>query len=312
MEDPAFYHWFTTGFIPHVKKIRNEQNKTDQKALLTFDGHCSHVSVRIIEEAINNNIELLRFPSHLTDWLQPLDKCVFKGVKYTCDRKLVAFGKEQMGKGVGRLTKNKFAEYLAETWREAMLPKNIISGFESTEVYPVNAAKFPENEFNPDQLKFYKEKISPDPCDQSAGPSSDKNIKNLPDTDFNLLDGILPTHQVRLAEISEPIPCTSGNVASTTNIEDIISPTKQDLIAIFKTSTNLPEKLNLDTTTFSKPAPTTVIPRLKQLSYGEVLTTDEVLNRMKTIQEQRKTGKNKKGKENKNDSKEMKSNDYKK
>lgn len=32
---------------------------------------------------------------------------------------------------------------------------------------------------------------------------------------------------------------------------------------------------------------------------------------MKTIQEQRKTGKNKKGKENKNDSKEMKSNDYK-
>lgn len=64
---------------------------------------------------------------------------------------------------------------------------------------------------------------------------------------------------------------------------------------VFRTSTDIPAKRNLDTATLSKPVSTEVVPRLKQLAYGEVLTTDEVINRMKTIQEQRKTtGKNNK------------------
>ena len=32
---------------------------------------------------------------------------------------------------------------------------------------------FPENEFDPEKLKFYKEKIASTFCDQSAKPSSD-------------------------------------------------------------------------------------------------------------------------------------------
>lgn len=226
MEEPQFYQWFTTGFIPHVKKIRNEQNKPNQKALLTFDGHCSHVSVRIIEEAINNNIELLRFPSHLTDRLQPLDRCVFKTVKYIWDRKLEAFGKEQMGNSSGRLTKNKFVEYLGATWKEAMLSKNIISGFKSTGVYPVNASKFPEQEFDPKELQFYKEKLLPTLCDQSAGPSSDNTNTNNSennnslDTNLNSSVGISSENQVKRAEITEPIPSSSSTniLASATNL----------------------------------------------------------------------------------------------
>lgn len=43
-----------------------------------------------------------------------------------------------MGKGTDRLSKDKFVELLSETWQEAMLSRNIISGFETTGVYPVN------------------------------------------------------------------------------------------------------------------------------------------------------------------------------
>ncbi|CAH1978091.1 unnamed protein product [Acanthoscelides obtectus] len=54
MEEPQFFHWFTSTFIPHIQKVQ-EKLSLSQYALLIFDAHASHMSVRILEEAINNN-----------------------------------------------------------------------------------------------------------------------------------------------------------------------------------------------------------------------------------------------------------------
>lgn len=35
------------------------------------------MSLKIVKLAMENNIILIKFPSHLTDKLEPLDKCVF-------------------------------------------------------------------------------------------------------------------------------------------------------------------------------------------------------------------------------------------
>jgi len=88
-------------------KFRREKMLPAQIAILIFDGHASHMSVRILEEAIQNNIVLVKLPSHLTDKLQPLDKCVFGPVK-TYWEKLIAHGKKKMVLGTGRLTKGEF------------------------------------------------------------------------------------------------------------------------------------------------------------------------------------------------------------
>uniref|UniRef100_A0A6P7H5K0 Uncharacterized protein LOC114346440 n=1 Tax=Diabrotica virgifera virgifera TaxID=50390 RepID=A0A6P7H5K0_DIAVI len=105
MEEPQFFFWFKDCFIEHVKHIRSHDN-VDQAAVLLYDGHASHYSLRIVEEAIKNKIELMRFPSHLTDRIQPLDKCVFAPVKVKWDKKLVQYGKSEVGQGTGRLTSN--------------------------------------------------------------------------------------------------------------------------------------------------------------------------------------------------------------
>ncbi|CAG9773246.1 unnamed protein product [Ceutorhynchus assimilis] len=72
-------------------------------------------------------------------------------------------------------------------------------------------------------------------------------------------------------------------------------PTKHDILNIFKASTEQYIKKVLD---MEPPEPPVkkVIPRLKQLVYGEVLTTEEVLNRMRNVEKQRKGKGSKTGK----------------
>lgn len=77
----SFYQWFTSSFIPHVQRLREGKDCKDQKAILLFDGHLSHISYKIVKAAMDNKMELIKFPSHLTDRIQPLDKCVYGPVK---------------------------------------------------------------------------------------------------------------------------------------------------------------------------------------------------------------------------------------
>ncbi|KAJ8934092.1 hypothetical protein NQ314_013601 [Rhamnusium bicolor] len=58
MEEPVFYSWFADHFISYVNKIRETlivacQN---QKAILMYHGHRSHVSSRLVQTALENNI----------------------------------------------------------------------------------------------------------------------------------------------------------------------------------------------------------------------------------------------------------------
>ena len=49
--------------------------------LFIFDGHSSHVTLAIIERAIEEDIALLSLPPHCTQYLQPLDRTVFGSLK---------------------------------------------------------------------------------------------------------------------------------------------------------------------------------------------------------------------------------------
>ena len=53
----------------------------ERPLLLIFDGHLSHVSIRVIEKAMEEQITLLKFPPHVTDVMQPLDIACFGPLK---------------------------------------------------------------------------------------------------------------------------------------------------------------------------------------------------------------------------------------
>ncbi|KAG5884693.1 hypothetical protein JTB14_013705 [Gonioctena quinquepunctata] len=157
VEEAQFFNWFESVFIKWVKDLRVTKNLPDQNALLSYEGHKRHIRLRIIEYAPDNKIVLVKFPSHLTDRLQPLDKCIFGPLKTCWEKKLIAHGKKHMGHGAGRLKKNEFTELLAEVWTEVFTERDIFCGFVTTGIFPVNAEKFPGNEFNPIDLKRFKE-----------------------------------------------------------------------------------------------------------------------------------------------------------
>lgn len=71
-------------------------------------------------------------------------------------KKIIAYGKNQMGNGSCRLTKKEFCEMLGQVWKESMKPTNIISGFKSCGIFPVDATMFPKTEFNVVNLEAYE------------------------------------------------------------------------------------------------------------------------------------------------------------
>lgn len=133
MEEPQFFHWFQGCFIKHVENLRKIKNCPEQGALLIYDGHASHISIRIIEIAISHNITLVKQPSRLTDRLQPLDKCVFGSFK-TCWEKKEAVDSP----------KKYFLNCLARF------------GFKSCGIFPVDLTMFPKTDFNVVDLEAYE------------------------------------------------------------------------------------------------------------------------------------------------------------
>ena len=53
----------------------------ERPLLLLFDGHPTHVSVSVIERAMEEKILILKFPPHVTDILQPLEIACFGALK---------------------------------------------------------------------------------------------------------------------------------------------------------------------------------------------------------------------------------------
>lgn len=165
-----------------------------------------------------------------------------------------------------------------------MLPQTIISGFESTGVYPVNREKFPESEFNPEELKLYTEKILQgrtlaENTQKSAINESEPSSSNSRVTQTSTAQS--PT------SINEAEPTISSSRVHQKSVAmPIISPTKEELERIFnkqskRVKTDINKKTEHNTLNEEASAEKKVIPRLKQLAYGEVLTITEVLDRMK-------------------------------
>ena len=94
-----------------------EQNK-ERPMLLLFDGHLSHISIPVVQRAIEENIILLKFPPHVTDILQHLDKCCFGPLKWywkkTLNERINITG---LLKAVDRA---EFVNLISSVWHEGM------------------------------------------------------------------------------------------------------------------------------------------------------------------------------------------------
>ncbi|KAH9292362.1 hypothetical protein KI387_042453, partial [Taxus chinensis] len=107
----------------------------NNRHLLIFDGHGSHVALGTIQEARSLGIDLLTLPAHTSHKLQPLDVSVFAPFKsyFKEERRKWLF--EKHGIDVNRA---ELATLGSRAFQKALSPENIKAGFKRTGIWPLN------------------------------------------------------------------------------------------------------------------------------------------------------------------------------
>jgi len=143
----------------------------DRPQLLVLDGHDSHNFLELIDLAVENSIHIVEMPAHTSNWLQPCDRSLFKPLKdyYRSS------AQELMSQFPGVIIcRAKFTGLFATSWKTAMTPANISSGFKSCGIYPFDPLAIPLDAYLPNYLHTVEEIMAnPDITDEQHRTSVD-------------------------------------------------------------------------------------------------------------------------------------------
>jgi len=126
IDQDLFEKWFSQHFLRYAPAAR--------PLLLLMDGHSSHYYPDIIRKAAKEEVILFVLPPNTTHLTQPLDKGCFGPLKAKWGEVCHKYITDNPGKVVTRYC---FSKLLHEAWI-AMSANNIIAGFKTTGVYPIN------------------------------------------------------------------------------------------------------------------------------------------------------------------------------
>lgn len=139
MERYVLLNYFEKSFLITA------QPTPDNPVLLIYDGHSSHVDLKLIEIAINNNVTILLLPPHSSHLIQPMNLAVFKSVKTTWDQRLCTWNRHHY---IQMLPKQELSRIICNIW--ATLDKQIIkNGFKKAGIYPYNYNAIDPAQFDP-------------------------------------------------------------------------------------------------------------------------------------------------------------------
>jgi len=140
----VFAHWLREFLIPQLNDLR----EPDETALLIFDGHSSHDSDEADKLTGENNIQLIRLPSHTTHKLQPLDVGLFGPMQ-------AAWRKQCKDYTIRTLDEMPLAqlvrEYL-EARTRVMKESNITSAWKKSGIRSLDPDSFGPGDYGPAQL----------------------------------------------------------------------------------------------------------------------------------------------------------------
>ena len=127
MNSELFHKWFKRHFLRYAPAVR--------PLILLMDGHSSHYCLETIELAAEEEVILFTLPPNTTHLTQPLDKGVFGPFKQywrqVCHDYLIS----HPGKVVNRYN---FSSLFSKAWMQTMSCSNIISGFRTTGIFPLD------------------------------------------------------------------------------------------------------------------------------------------------------------------------------
>ncbi len=119
--------WFEKNFIRHLP--------VERPILLLQDGATAHISPRLIDLAIANDIILLCFPPKLTHILQPCDVGIYRKMKSELSK---VMHKVKMLRGDLWISKQNFPAVFKSVFENTFVPGLITESFRKCGIYPLN------------------------------------------------------------------------------------------------------------------------------------------------------------------------------
>lgn len=132
IDGEIFKDWFTDHFLLHVPAGR--------PLLLLLDGHSSHFEPDFIHEAASKGVIVFCLPPNTTHVCQPLDSTCFHVLKSHWRDACSQYLSDNPGKII---TIYQFSKLFASVFTHAFTPRNIMSSFRVTGVYPPNRRAIP-------------------------------------------------------------------------------------------------------------------------------------------------------------------------
>ena len=113
---------------------------------LILDNHASHISLAAIDKCKELGIILLTIPPKTSHRLQPLDVLIFSPFKTAYNSAMDAWIQSHPGK---RVTIYDIPQLVCQAQINAMIPRNVLSGFQTIGTWPYNPDIFTELDFTP-------------------------------------------------------------------------------------------------------------------------------------------------------------------
>lgn len=130
-------------FIKHAKCSR------DNPVLLVLDNHSSHITLRASIKGRENGIIIVTIHPHTSHKLQPLDRTVYGPFKTFYNRALDTWMRSNPGKVCSIYH---VAAIANQAYALAFTHQNIVSGFRSTGIFPLNRDVFGDVDYAPSEL----------------------------------------------------------------------------------------------------------------------------------------------------------------
>lgn len=138
-------------FLKHFSRIEKKR-----PLMIILDGHVSHLNYATVLFAQQENISIIKLPSHTTDIMQPLDRACFGPFKTYWNQKILEW--QRLNQRTP--TKSEFVDLVCSVWATGLSSLNICAGFRSCGLHPPDRNRYPVNRFNQTKLQQYLEHLA--------------------------------------------------------------------------------------------------------------------------------------------------------
>ena len=216
MTAELFDQWFAHHFLLYAPSAR--------PLLLLLDGHSSHFCPDFVRKAAQEDVIVFTIPPNTTHLTQPLDKGCFGPLKQKWKEVCHDFLVKNPGKVV---TQFDFSQLLSSAWLMAMSMPNVINGFRTTGIYPVDR----------DKIQLPEQKLTPE--DNSVTKNSNLAFVPL----FSPSRSRHPRHSFT-QEDTITTPISPSESSSSSNIElNLLAPQKSSALSRLLRCPDPPSKL---------------------------------------------------------------------